>query len=147
MKKTLLSFFVAVLGLVVFSCGSKDNPKSTAEKIGKIWTATKVDQNSTTVYTKGGTTNVQPGYSNFRLDLSSPSVVKYTEFDGNTFSGTWTTTDQVLTLTGLTPQPTGTGGTIAFNISSLTDNSVVLTRTTTSQKTGGTTNTYSLSNP
>lgn len=146
MKKTLLSSLLAVMGLLFFGCGS---PKvaSTAERLGKIWTATKVDQNNTTVYTKGGTANVVDGYKNFRLDLSSPSTVKYTEYEGTTFVGTWTTTDQVLTLTGLTPQPTGTGGTIAFNITSLTDNSVVLTRTTASQKTGGTTNVYTLSNP
>lgn len=146
MKKTLLFSLLAVMGLMVFGCGgTKVAP--TSERIGKIWSAMKVDQNTTTVYTKGGTTNVQPGYANFRLDLSSPTTVRYTEFDGNTFVGTWSTTDTQLTLTGLTPQPTGTGGTIAFTISGLTDNQVVLTRTTTSQKTGGTTNTYTLSNP
>ncbi|GAB3643201.1 hypothetical protein [Spirosoma arcticum] len=26
---------------------------------------------------------------NFRLDLSSPATVRYTEFDNTTFTGTW----------------------------------------------------------
>ncbi len=87
-------------------------------------------------------------YAGFKLDLSTPPTVKYTEVDGNLFTGQYSVpSDSRLVLTNLTPAPTGTNGTIEFNISNLTDNSVVLTRTTASQKTGNTTNVYTLSNP
>ncbi len=148
--KTNLStslFALLIASVALFGCG-KPAPAPVSERIAKIWTAAKVDQNTTTVYTKGGATNAVPGYTNFRLNLSSPTTVQYTEFDGNTFTGTWSVpTDTRLVLTGLTPQPTGTGGTVEFTIGTLTDTQLVLTRTTASQKTGGTTNTYTLSNP
>ncbi len=149
MKTNLSTSFFAVLvaAFMIAGCG-KDKVAPVSERIAKIWTATKVDQSSTTVYTKGGASNAVPGYVNFRLNLTSPTTVQYTEFDGNTFTGTWSVpTDTRLVLTGLTPQPTGTGGTIEFTITTLTDNQLVLARTTASQKTGGTTNTYTLSNP
>ena len=150
MKTNLSTSFFAVMiaALAAFGCGGKTKVAPVSERIAKIWTASKVDQNSTTVYTKGGSTNAVPGYTNFRLDLSNPTTVRYTEFDGNTFVGTWSVpTDTRLVLTGLTPQPTGTGGTVEFTIGTLNDAQLVLTRTSASQKTGGTTNTYTLSNP
>lgn len=137
-----------IAALVAFGCGGTKKVAPVSERIAKIWTASKVDQNTTTVYTKGGASNTVPGYTNFRLNLSNPATVQYTEFDGNTFTGTWSVpTDTRLVLTGLTPQPTGTGGTIEFTIGTLNETQLVLTRTTASQKTGGTTNIYTLSNP
>lgn len=89
-----------------------------------------------------------PTYNNFRLDLSSKTSATLVDFDGNRFTGTWSVpSDTRLVLTGLTPQPTGTNGTIEFTISGLTDTEVVLTRTAASQKTGGTINVYTLTNP
>lgn len=137
------------MGLLLFGCGGGDNVAPVSERIAKIWTAGKVEANSTTVYTKGQTqpANIEPRYASFRLNLNTTGTVQYTEFDGNTFTGNWTATDTRLTLTGLVPQPTGTSGTIEFAIGTLTDTQLVLTRTTASQKTGGTTNKYTLSNP
>ena len=143
--------FIAFLSLVtLFSvltgCGSK-KVAPVSERIAKVWTASKVDENKVTVYTKGGTTNVR-NYATYKLDLSQPPTVKYTEFDGNTFVGTYSVpTDTRLVLTNLTPSPTGANGTIEFTINSIDDNNLSLSRTSASQKTGNTTNDYSLTNP
>jgi len=149
MKKTYLSALFCLLALTTLFVGCKRTPVvPVSDKISKAWTARKVDENSTTVYTKGNATNVRPGYSNFRLDLSSKTSATYVEWDGNRFTGTWSVpTDTKLVLSGLTPQPTGSNGTIEFTITNLSDSEVVLTRTAASQKTGGTVNVYTLTNP
>ncbi len=90
---------------------------------------------------------MRPGYANWLLDLRTTTVT-YKEYEGSTFTGTWAIVgDSQLVLSGLNPVPTGSGGTITFTIANLTDTGVTLTRTTTSQKTGGTTNAYTLTNP
>ena len=149
MRKTSFIAFLSVVTLFSLLTGCKKNKVApVSERIAKIWTAQKVDENSATVYTRGATANVR-NYSGFRLDLSQPPAVTYTEFDGNIFTGQYSVpSDNRLVLTNLTPAPSGVAnGTIEFTISNLTDNSVTLTRTTASQKTGNTTNVYTLSNP
>lgn len=150
MKKSSIIAFLSVVTLfsLLMGCGKK-KVAPVSERIAKVWTAQKVDENNATVYTRGATANVR-NYSAFKLDLSSPPAVRYTDFDGatTTFTGQYSVpSDTRLVLTGLTPVPTGTNGTIEFTISNLTDNSVTLTRTTPSQKTGNSTNVYTLSNP
>ena len=149
MRKTYLIAFLSLVTLfgTLMGCGgSKVQPVS--ERIAKVWTANKVDENSVTVYTRGATTNVR-NYASFKLDLSSAPTVKYTEFDGTTFTGQYSVpSDTRLVLTNLNPAPTGvTNGSIEFTIDSIDDNTLKLTRTTTSQKTGNTNNVYSLTNP
>jgi hypothetical protein len=150
MKKT--SSF-ALIGLIVCSgwllSGCKpDKTVPVSERLTKSWTASKVDENTTTVYTRGGAANVRPGYANWLLNLQAGGVATYKEYDGTTFTGTWAVTgDTKLTLSGLTPQPSGSGGTLDFTITELADASVTLTRTTASPKTGGTINKYNLTNP
>lgn len=149
MKKTYLSALFSLLALITLFTGCKKPVEvPVSDKIAKAWTARKVDENSTTVYTRGNATNVRPGYTNFRLDLSSKTSATYVEWDGNRFTGTWAVvgTDR-LVLSGLTPQPTGSNGTIEFTIKNLSDTEVMLTRTAASQKTGGTINVYTLTNP
>jgi hypothetical protein len=151
MKKTyslaLITLFV-LSGWLMAGCGQKEKTPSVAERIAKSWTAFKVDENTTTVFSRGGTTNVRPGYANWQLDLRSATSVTYKEWDGTSFTGTWSIVgENKLVLSGLTPQPTGSAGTIEFNISNLTETGLTLARTTTSQKTGGTINTYTLTNP
>ena len=145
MRKThypLLS--IVALFVVLTGCGGEKVP-SVQERMAKVWTAQQVNYNGTTVYTRNGTSNVEPGYTRFTLNLASAPTVTYTEFDNNTFTGQYSIpSDTRLVLSNLTPQPTGTNGTIEFTISNLTDNSVTLTRTATSAKTGGTTNVYQL---
>ena len=70
------------------------------------------------------------------------------EFDGNVFKGQWLVpNNSQLTLVNLTPQPSGSNGTIDFVINSITSTELVLTRTSTSQKTGGLIVKYTLTTP
>lgn len=119
------------------------------DRINKAWTARQVTENSTTVYTKNGANNVRPGYTGFRLDLSTKYNATLVEFDGNRFTGTWKVeNDNKLTLSALNPQPTGTNGTIEYTFTiNDANNELVLTRSAASQKTGGTVNVYTLTNP
>ena len=149
MTKTSFIALFSVIALFSLLTGCKKTQVApVSERIAKNWTAQKVDENSATVYTRGVTPFVR-NYATFKLDLSAPPTVTYTEFDGNTFRGQYSVpADNRLVLTALNPSPTGaTNGTIEFTISNLTDNSGTLTRTTASQKTGNTTNVYTLSNP
>ena len=148
MRKTYFASFISAVALfsLLMGCGgSKVAPVS--ERIAKVWTASKVDENSTTVYTKGAATNIR-NYASFKLDLSKAPAVSYTEYDGNTFVGQYSLPDDnTLKLTNLNPSPTGDNGTITFTINSIDDSNLKLTRTTASQKTGNTTNVYTLTNP
>lgn len=148
MRKIHYIAFLSVVTLISALIGCKGNkPAPASERIAKIWSASKVDEGTVTVYTKGGTANVR-NYGTFKLDLSQAPTVRYTEFDGNVFVGKYSVpSDNRLVLTDLTPSPTGANGTIEFTINSIDDSSVTLTRTTTSQKTGNTTNVYTLTNP
>ena len=149
MRKTHYIPFLSLLILLGALMGCSGNkPAPVSERIAKIWTASKVDENKVTVYTRGGASNVR-NYTAFKLDLSQAPTVKYTEFDGNTFVGKYSLpSDTRLVLTDLNPVPTGlTTGTIEFTINSIDDNNLSLSRTTTSQKTGGTLNDYTLTNP
>jgi hypothetical protein len=49
-----------------------------------------------------------------------------------------------LILKNLNPAPTGTNGTIEFNLSNFTDTAMTISRTTASEKTGGTINVYQM---
>ncbi|MFN4146200.1 MAG: hypothetical protein ACK4GN_10285 [Runella sp.] len=143
-------FLLAVVGVLSVS-GCKKKPKPLSEVIGRAWSAQLIKHGSATVFTKGAANNAVPGYANYRLDLSSPTAVSYREFDGNTFTGQWevqeTATGNSLILRNLTPQPTGTNGTIQFTINTFSETELVITRTTASQKTGGTINNYTLVSP
>ncbi len=143
MKRILL--FGLFLTLSVSAC-SPEKIAPLSERIQKLWSAQLVKENSTTTFTKGATTNTRPGYSAFRLDLSSTTTVVFVDFDGTRCTGTWevSSDEKRLILKNLSPQPTGTNGTIEFTITEATDAKLVLTRTTASQKTGGTINVYEL---
>jgi hypothetical protein len=142
MKKIAILLFAC--SFFIFSCG-KDKVVPVADKIKKNWIANTVKEGSAIVYTKGAANNTKPGYSSFQLRLLTSPSVTLVEFDGNTFSGQYELVgDTKLILKSLSPAPTGTGGTIEFSIDSITDTQLILTRTTPSQKTGGTTNTYTL---
>ena len=100
------------------------------------------------VYARGGSANSWPGYAEFRLNLTTASGVNkvmYTEWNGDKFEGEWELQgDSKLILKNLVPPPTASNGTIEFNITSLDDNKLVLTRTSASKKTGDTINSYTL---
>ncbi|RYC70055.1 hypothetical protein EQG79_09295 [Spirosoma sordidisoli] len=126
---------------------SPQNVESRSDKLKRVWTAQTVKENSSLVYTKGGAGNIR-NYDSFRLDLSSPPAVSFTDYEGSTFTGQYQLqTDTRLVLKGLSPIPTSTSGTIEFTINAVNDNQLDLTRTTSSPKTGGSTNQYVLTNP
>lgn len=150
MRKTSFTAFLSIIALfLAFTGCKKTKTPPVSERVAKVWTARVVNHSSSTVYTRGGTSNVQPGYSNFKLDLSSPPTVRYTEYDGNTFVGQYSVpSDDRIVLTALNPAPSGeTNGTIEFSITGISDTELKLSRSTASQKTGGTINDYTLSNP
>lgn len=148
MRKTsgiALLLATAFVGLLT-GC-KKESAPPVSELIAKVWTVSKVEENNVTVYTRGGSGNIRD-YSSFRLDLSSAPTAKYTEFDKNTFNGKYSVpTDQRLVLSDLNPSPTGANGTVEFTINSIDANNLKITRTTTSPKTGNSTNVYTLTNP
>lgn len=143
MKQTIL---VLLLLPLLFSACSSEKIAPLSERIQKLWSAQLVKENSTTTFTKGATTNARPGYTAFRLDLSTATTVVFVDFDGTRCTGTWevSSDEKRLILKNLSPQPTGTNGIIEFTITEITDAKLVLTRTTASQKTGGTINVYEL---
>lgn len=151
MKKSYALLWCSVLILGLLAVGCKKDPKPVSERIAKAWTVESVKHNGTVVYTRGGSNNQAPAYSGFRLTLTNSGGTKtssLTDIDGTTFAGSWDVNpDTKLTLTGLTPQPTGTGGTIGYTINTLEDSKLVITLLEGSKKTGGTINEYTLTNP
>ncbi len=115
-------------------------------KLSKNWGAISVSEDGTVVFTNSNSSNIKPGYGNFKIDLRSQNAAKLTEYDGKSFTGTWSISsdEKTLTVTGLTPQPTDTGGTIVFTINEITDSSMKITRTSKNRKTGATTTIYTL---
>lgn len=155
MRKTLvISLFSTLLLVGLLTNCKKPSTPPVSELIAKAWTVSKVEESGTTVYTRGGTNNIRD-YSKFRLTLSSTTTtVNYTDWDGTPTTGQYSLpSDTQLTLTNLTPAPTGTttgtgtGGTISYTINAIDENNLKITRTTTSVKTGNTTNVYTLTNP
>ena len=149
MRKMITVRLLAALLMtpLLISC-QEHRAQPTSGKVMKVFTARVVDENGTTVYTRGATGNIRPGYGTFRLDMSDPNNVVLRDFDANTFVGQWLVPNNTqLTLVNLTPQPSGTGGTIDFVINSVTDTELVLTRTSVSQKTGGLIVKYTLTTP
>ncbi|MGA0559330.1 hypothetical protein ACO2Q8_21905 [Larkinella sp. VNQ87] len=146
MNKIFIVALVALVGIVTTGC-NKNKVKPISERVAKVWSAQKVEENNVVVYTKGGSNNVKPAYSQFTLDLSNPPTAVITQVDGFKSTGQYEVQGETkLILKNLSPAPTD-GPTIEYNIGSSTDNSLELTRTTADRKTGGTTNKYTLSNP
>ena len=148
MKKLLSKSTAFALGLMLLveltNC-KKDAAPSVSELIKKTWIPQTVREGNSVVYTKGAATNVKAGYGNFVLNLSGGTLVSLTELEGTTFSGTYeVVNDNKLVLRGLSPKPTGTDGTLEYTIGSVSDANLELTRTSASQKTGGSLNSYSL---
>lgn len=144
MKKILL--YMASLLIILGSCDPRKVTPIT-DILGRKWKAKVVKEGTQVVFTLGGTTNVKPGYANFRLDLSSQEQVLFKDIDGRTLTGTWSvsTDNQRLILENLVPKPTSTIGTVEFYITETpTAESLKLERTAESRKTGNTVNTYEL---
>lgn len=116
-KLTLLLFV-----LMTWACSSPAPETPVSELIKKSWFASSVQWDGVIQYSKSGSGNLVAGYSQYKLDLSAAPSVTLTEFDGNRFTGTFTLSsdNKKITLNGLTGAngaPTGTSGTIEFNVS------------------------------
>jgi hypothetical protein len=143
-----LALFALAFLIQLSGCGKKTKAKPVSEILKAVFFAEQVKHDNTIVYTKGAASNTVASYSKLRMDLTSASTVSFTDFDGNTFSGTYALSadSKSLIFSNLTPIPTGSGGTITFSIISFSESpaKVVLSRAGTSVKTGNTTNEYTL---
>lgn len=139
---------LACLVLLNLLAGCQPKPvPSIADQLGRVWQAQTVKEGDAVVYTQGGSSNVKPGYVNFRLDLSQLGAVKLKDIDGRQLTGTWTvsTDNRRLLLSGLNPRPTNTDGSIDYYIVEVpTTTSLRLERTAESRKTGNSLNQYGL---
>jgi len=133
---------ILCLAIVFFSC--KKDPKSVSELARKVWVVQTAEENGTLVYTAGVPGSIRD-YSNFQLDLSDVTIVRLKETDNSNSTGEWTVEDsKLLVLKNLTPQSTGTGGTISYVINSIDNTKLDISRQGTNLKTGNTTNRYVL---
>ncbi|WP_353722909.1 hypothetical protein [Dyadobacter sp. 676] len=150
MRKSYALLWCSILVLGLLAAGCKKDAKPVSERIAKAWTVESAKHDNVVVYTRGGSGN-KTDYSGFRLTLTNTNGTKtasLTDVDNKTFNGNWDVEgDTKLILKDLTPQPTGSGGTIEFTISGLGDSKVTLTRLKASPKTGNTINEYTLTNP
>lgn len=151
MKKIRILAALGLLSAGLFACGGDKTPPL-SDRLRKVWTVRVAQENGTVVYTKGGASNTRPAYANFRLDLSNTQAqtARLTETDNTTFVGAWalSSDEKKLVLNGLTPQPTGTIGTVEYLIEGeVTEAQLTLSRTTANLKTGGTINRYELTSP
>ena len=153
MKKTYYALLFSLTALALLAGCGKTPVTPVSDLIKKSWTAKTVTENGTVKYTSGATSNPTPGYSKFALNLSNPPAVTLTTIDASgtsyTFTGTYalSSDNKTLTLSGLTPQPTGSNGTITYTINSATDSELIIARTSADPKTGNSSNVYTLKNP
>lgn len=141
--KIITGAFICLVSVVVWSCGSSSGaepaptPQPTvAQLISKSWSANNVTWDGVAQYSKSATTNLVSGYSQFKLDLTSTTSASLTEFDGRKFTGTYSLSldNKKITLNGLTSAegaPSGTNGTIEFNIVGTPSASALNLETTT----------------
>ena len=85
--------------LVAFTSIACEPKKVEPANVGKVWKAQTVKENGTLVYTEGNVNNMRPGYSMFRLDLTSADKVTFMDLDGRKLTGKWSlSTDNNLSL-------------------------------------------------
>ncbi len=140
MKKNL--FLIALL--LVAACQPK---KVEPADIGLVWKAKSVKENGMLVYTEANPGSAKPGYSRFRLDLTSQEQVRFSDIDGRILSGQWSlsTDNNRLILQNLSPPPSESAGNIEFYITERpARDRLLLKRTNESRKTGNTINEYEL---
>ncbi len=155
MRKLILSLpILFAFMLVISGCGSKTVEPTAAENLTKTWNVSIAKEGGTQVYQKGGASNAIPGYSGYKLSLTAPSAVTLTTVDGSTFTGTWALSadNKTLTLSTLKNSantvPTGTSGTIVYNITSaITATAVTIETSLPDQKAGGKIVNLALVNP
>lgn len=126
MRKLFLSLPILFAFIMVLSgCGKTTVDPTPTELLTKTWSVDIAKHDGTQVFKKGATSNVDDGYKNYRLSLSGTGtnlIASLTARDNTTFTGTWalSSDNKTLTLSGLKnsagQNPTGTTGTIVYNI-------------------------------
>ncbi len=141
--KIFQGLFICLLSAQLLSCGSSSGsdpaPKpqpTVSQLISKTWSASTATWDGVTQYAKSSTTNLVSGYAQFKLDLSSTTAASLTEFDGRKFTGTYSLSadNKKITMSGLTSSegaPSGTNGTLEFNIVGTPSSSALSLETTT----------------
>lgn len=154
MKKYILLF----LGLSLFlSCRQEVTEPDKFLELQNLlnggFKAILVRENTTIVFQEGASSQIIPGYSQYRLEFSGKlgenPTVKLKEYTGENFVGTWNLTKYgidgfKLTLSNLTPPPYGTNGIIEFEIILFDTSTIDLKNLSSSPKTGDTINQYKL---
>lgn len=139
-------FLTAITVLVLSGCQPAALP-SIVDNVAKVWKAKTVKADGVVVYELDNLNSLRPAYSNFKLELIKPDVVRFTDLDGRQTQGKWTisTDNQRIILQDLTPSPSATSGNIEFYIlTAPTADRMELKRTNQSRKTGNTVNEYVL---
>jgi PBP1b-binding outer membrane lipoprotein LpoB len=158
MRKLFLSLPILFAFIMVLSgCGKTAADPTPIELLTKTWSVDIAKHDGTQVYKKGATSNVDAGYSNYKLALSGTGanlISSLTARDNTTFTGTWSLSsdNKTLTLSGLKNSagqaPTGTTGTIVYNISgAVAASTVTLVSAAKDLKAGNSTVEIQLVNP
>lgn len=115
--------------------------------VGIVWKAQTVKENGQLVFDAVNPNSIKPGYTKFRIDLTSKEMALYTDLDGRKLTGNWKMAgeNKRLILTNLIPPPSETAGNIEFDVNEIiTKRKLTLKRTSESRKTGKTINEYEL---
>lgn len=148
LNQIFYSLATVLVVAVLVSCGGGSKVKPVSEILKAVFYAQQVKHDGAVVYTKGGASNKEDNYKRLKIDLSTGANVNFTDYDGNTFVGTYSLSadSKTLTFSGLNPVPTGSGGTLVFTVVSSQESpaQVVLSRQGQSVKTGNTVNEYTL---
>ena len=158
MRKLILSLPILFAFIMVLSgCGKTAADPTPTELLTKTWSVNIAKHDGTQVYQKSATTNIDAGYTNYKLSLSGTGAsltASLTARDNTTFTGAWSLSSdgKTLTLSGLKNSagvaPTGTPGTIIYNIiGTITATNVTLESAAKDLKAGNSTVNLQLVNP
>ncbi|MDZ7896798.1 MAG: hypothetical protein U5N85_02060 [Arcicella sp.] len=158
MRKLILSLPIFFAFMMVLSgCGKTVVDPTPTELLTKTWSVNVAKHDGTQVYQKSATTNIDAGYTNYRLALTGTGTnlsASLTAKDNTTFTGTWalSSDNKTLTLSGLKNSagvpPTGTTGTIVYNvIGTITATAVTFESAAKDLKAGNSTVNLQLVNP
>lgn len=126
--------------LLLIGCKWEEPEMRTLLPLQKLWVAQTVKEGLTTVYNRGSSANIRSSYSNFILDLRDVNGLIYRDYDGSYFLGNWRVLinkgqGESLVLSDLTPK--SSVGNITFTINTVSENQLLVTKTTASVNSSG----------
>lgn len=122
-------------------------PESNEDLFSGIYKAKEVKEGNTVVFRNEGTTNIIPGYANYRIAFSESTgrkIVRITEYTGNLFEGVFSYNDSGKLLTFSNLQPAPQVGNYVFQVTKAEKGELILNSTVANPKTGNTLNQYTL---